>query len=351
MAVDYLTSPAPTGFGLKTSFFKPLTTQAHLELTEQSFPTETYPLIHKDSSTEILVPSFTSKTMELIDKKDKSLATARSLTTTLSGSTNEGTSATNDSKDMVEFSPSSSSTYRSSAQETAQKYDPWKDIFQRGDFETNLLSDKKLDRSTIVYYDEDPPKNYEEASEGYYDENPIEYYEEKEYYEDGEKGQGPELSTKGQDSSLNTSEPPKWKRPRKWQLISQRRKDGTPYDFLGPEDYYEYNNPHYEENSIDRYQTGGRPPLDQQIQPSITRRVANFFFSPSLLGLVAVIGIPSVIILLYWLFVENGPTPVVRARSEDDNELFDGQFILENLLSSFVSSLNSLNFDAEIVNN
>ncbi|TRY67344.1 hypothetical protein TCAL_14672 [Tigriopus californicus] len=362
MALDYLTSPVPSGFGLKTTVFKPSTTQPNLELALESFPTEMYQLIHKDppsssssSSAELLVPSLTSKTMELNDEQDKSLATSRSLTTTSSGPTN-GASVRNDNKDNAEFSPSSSSTYRSSAQETpALKYDPWKDIFQRGDFESNLLSDnKKLDRSTIVYYDKDVPSEYyEETSGEYYDENPQEYYEDGEEPTNEAQPQG-QPHSRPNDLSTNVSEKPidKWKKPRKRQPISQRRKDGTPYDFLGPEDYYEYNNPQYDGNAIDRFQQGGgRPPLDHQIQPSITRRVANFIFSPSLLGLVAVIGIPSVIILLYWLFVENGPTPVVRARSENENDLFDGRFVLKTLLRSFVSSLDSLNSHEEIVKN
>ena len=52
----------------------------------------------------------------------------------------------------------------------------------------------------------------------------------------------------------------------------------------------------------------------QQNQPPLTRRVANAVFSTTGLTIAALIGVPLVLAAAYWLFVVNGPTPVVRAR-------------------------------------
>merc|ERR1712080_141181 len=47
---------------------------------------------------------------------------------------------------------------------------------------------------------------------------------------------------------------------------------------------------------------------------SLTSRVANAIFNPTIF---AIIAIPLIIAAAYWLFVVNGPTPVVKARIED----------------------------------
>ncbi len=61
---------------------------------------------------------------------------------------------------------------------------------------------------------------------------------------------------------------------------------------------------------------GGQYYNDWQ-QPSLTRRVANAIFSPVGRGLFAILAIPIMLAAGYYLFVVNGPTPVVKARIED----------------------------------
>lgn len=68
---------------------------------------------------------------------------------------------------------------------------------------------------------------------------------------------------------------------------------------------------------------------EQQQTPSLTRRVADAVFSPVSYGLATIIGIPLVLAAAYWLFVVNGPTPVVRAKSLalDEESILDGGLI------------------------
>ena len=68
--------------------------------------------------------------------------------------------------------------------------------------------------------------------------------------------------------------------------------------------------------------------------PSLTRRVANSIFSPSGLAIAAAVGVPLALGAAYWLFVVNGPTPVVRARNQDkDHEESVFEAVLQALLN------------------
>lgn len=78
-----------------------------------------------------------------------------------------------------------------------------------------------------------------------------------------------------------------------------------------------------QEASNHHHQQQGRPhQLLSPQQPSLTRRVADAVFSPFALGVATVVGIPLLLAAAYWLFVVNGPTPVVKARDggEEDRE-------------------------------
>jgi len=61
----------------------------------------------------------------------------------------------------------------------------------------------------------------------------------------------------------------------------------------------------------------------------LTRRVASAIFNPLTETIFTIVAIPLIIAAVYWLFVVNGPTPVVKARIEDmpledeDQEKFD----------------------------
>jgi len=67
------------------------------------------------------------------------------------------------------------------------------------------------------------------------------------------------------------------------------------------------------------YPPGYIPPEDRptQDQNGLTRRVANAIFNPLSETIFTIVAIPLIIAAVYWLFVVNGPTPVVKARIED----------------------------------
>merc|ERR1719340_376201 len=52
-------------------------------------------------------------------------------------------------------------------------------------------------------------------------------------------------------------------------------------------------------------------------EQTVTRRVANAIFSPLSGTIFTIVAIPLLIAGFYWLFVVNGPTPVVKARIEE----------------------------------
>ena len=83
------------------------------------------------------------------------------------------------------------------------------------------------------------------------------------------------------------------------------------------------------------------------------RRVATSIFNPFSTTIFTVIAVPLMIAAAYWLFVVNGPTPVVKARIEDFEDIsansveqeefsntdqyeFINQELLINLLKLFV---------------
>ena len=94
------------------------------------------------------------------------------------------------------------------------------------------------------------------------------------------------------------------------------RRDEKPYDFEGPVDLTEKSDRDpfaISKQEAASHQGGVRPQ-----QQSLTRRVANAVFSPLSLGLATVVGVPLLLAAAYWLFVVNGPTPVVKARTDED---------------------------------
>ena len=50
---------------------------------------------------------------------------------------------------------------------------------------------------------------------------------------------------------------------------------------------------------------------------TITRRISDAVFSPTVITIVGLISLPLILAAAYWLFVVNGPTPVVKARIDD----------------------------------
>ena len=50
---------------------------------------------------------------------------------------------------------------------------------------------------------------------------------------------------------------------------------------------------------------------------TITRRVSDAVFSPTVITVVGLLTLPLILASAYWLFVVNGPTPVVKARIDD----------------------------------
>ena len=78
----------------------------------------------------------------------------------------------------------------------------------------------------------------------------------------------------------------------------------------GPSGYAEYPAPPPAE---DRFTNLLRPR-----PPTITERIGAAIFSPVGATVGAVMAVPALIGAAYWAFVVNGPTPVVRARTEDE---------------------------------
>ena len=50
---------------------------------------------------------------------------------------------------------------------------------------------------------------------------------------------------------------------------------------------------------------------------AITSRISDAVFSPVTLTVVGLLALPLILAAVYWLFVVNGPTPVVKARIHD----------------------------------
>lgn len=115
------------------------------------------------------------------------------------------------------------------------------------------------------------------------------------------------------------SRPLRMRRP-----IAQRRKesgdyerDGTIYDYVDPltfSDVYGSPSTHSEDHHL--YQAGSGYLGDLNQDKTITRRVADAIFNPLSSTIFTIVAIPLVIAAVYWLFVVNGPTPVVKARIE-----------------------------------
>ena len=93
---------------------------------------------------------------------------------------------------------------------------------------------------------------------------------------------------------------------------AKRRQDGRPYDFEDPSAY----DTESQDTGLAPTYYGGES--TNKKQPSITRRIANVIYSPVGIGVLSLIGIPFLLAAGYWLFVVNGPTPVVKAREQQD---------------------------------
>ena len=181
-----------------------------------------------------------------------------------------------------------------------RKYDPWKDIYQSGNFESEENSNRiKIDRSDRPQ----PPQNPREDSDYYYYGPADGVDDDYDYYDDGEGGTSPVEYQNEAYNDYDESNPVP-------DLISERRRY-QPNRRRKPYDYHT------------GYTEGHPQQPHQQLEqtPTLTRRVANMVFSPVGYGIAAVVGIPLLLAGLYWLFVVNGPTPVVRARYADDDSL------------------------------
>jgi len=107
-------------------------------------------------------------------------------------------------------------------------------------------------------------------------------------------------------------------RPKRRRPIAHRRKDyeyDKEYDKVDPSTFSDI----YGSSSTppeDVYQTGyqGDPNQDQN---GLIKRVSNAIFNPLSETIFTIVAIPLIIAAVYWLFVVNGPTPVVKARIED----------------------------------
>jgi len=107
--------------------------------------------------------------------------------------------------------------------------------------------------------------------------------------------------------------------------IAQRRKesgdyerDGTIYDYVDPLTFSDvYGSPSTHSEDHHPYQAGSGYLGDPNQDKTLTRRVADAIFNPLSSTIFTIVAIPLVIAAVYWLFVVNGPTPVVKARIEE----------------------------------
>lgn len=170
-------------------------------------------------------------------------------------------------------------------------YDPWSDIFIRGDFKQNKFKSwerKKSDRKSSLDYFE-------------YSEDDFEYEED----EDVQQGYNRKpISTKNR----RKKKPPMKNRQRRPQHQQQR-----------PSGIYDYEDPLMYDSVPSKEMMMSEP------TPSITRRVMDVFtpFSGGIVAVFAVLSVPFLLAAGYWLLVVNGPTPIVKARIDDAE--FDGQ--------------------------
>lgn len=82
-------------------------------------------------------------------------------------------------------------------------------------------------------------------------------------------------------------------------------------------------------------------PQQQLAQPTLVRRVATAIFNPTTSTIFTIVAIPIILAASYWLFVVNGPTPVVKARVEDlpdysDADEFDLSGFVYNLIKTYL---------------
>ena len=78
-----------------------------------------------------------------------------------------------------------------------------------------------------------------------------------------------------------------------------------------------------------------------QQTPTLTRRIADLVFNPTSFSLFSLIGIPIALAAGYWLFVVNGPTPVVRAREGESGRMERGgqEYGLAQILEAVLSAI------------
>jgi len=119
-------------------------------------------------------------------------------------------------------------------------------------------------------------------------------------------------------------------RPLRRRPIANRRKEAGNYD--KEDGFYDYENPLSISNIWSSSSTTSEDVLPHKVYPpgyirpedrpnqdenGLTRRVANAIFNPLSETIFTIIAIPLIIAAVYWLFVVNGPTPVVKARIEE----------------------------------
>lgn len=201
--------------------------------------------------------------------------------------------------------------------ESRQNYDPWRDIYLKGNWDPKVLGHfdrQKSDRKSVNYVD----------------------YDEYEYDEEDDEDQ------------VYMRRPHKKKNRRRKRPLKDHRHRPKPR----PTGAYEYEDPDSYENSVVPKDKGSSHPEQLQQSPSLTRRVTDVLtpFSGAILTVIAVLAVPFLIAAGYWLLVVNGPTPVVKARIDDPD--FDGKvsfeeenFGEENLLDHLIYfQIKNLNF-------
>lgn len=121
---------------------------------------------------------------------------------------------------------------------------------------------------------------------------------------------------------------------RKGSTKKNSKSEGGVYDYVDPLTFADiYGEPADKADLLQQQQ------LTQQ-QPTLVRRVASAIFNPTTSTIFTIVAIPVILAASYWLFVVNGPTPVVKARIEDvpdyiDSDEFDFYGILNNIIRTY----------------
>lgn len=221
---------------------------------------------------------------------------------------------TNASKSRLQGGLREEPRYSAVSNAISDNYDPWRDIFQQGEFQNHRHHQTSIPEGAAaakgrqpvaaVYQKRPtrkrrrrPPPTIDDQRRRSSQPSALEAENRRLWYDsDYEDGGGQTPTSDKKD------------------FISGIYDESDDYfyvdgDLGGAEDKISYGSGYPEEFGLPPF---GLPRPQQP--PSLTERISEAVFSPLGVTITAVLILPFVLFGLYWLFVVNGPTPVVKAR-------------------------------------